>query len=314
MKDKKTKEKKIKTKKEDQNPSRLKNATRLIWDVLLWIFGATLYAVSVAIFVTPLKISSGGLTGLGIIVNYLLPFIPIGAFVFVCNVPLFLISWKVFGFKFIARTAVATSILSGMIDIITYLGTKYDWIYSGSDTLMGSIFGGVLAGAGLGVVFLAGATTGGIDILARLLRLKFPHISVGRLVLACDFAVVLLTGIVYKSFESILYSIIVVFLSSLALDYVVSGRDHSKLLLIVTKNPDQVVKEIISECGRGVSILRSEGGYSHEEKKMLLCAMRSHEVAHVRKIIARYDENPFIIITNTSEILGLGFKSHKDTL
>lgn len=310
MKKEKTKEKKAKVK----DLSKLRKATRLTGDVLMWILGATLYAVSVSIFVTPLKISSGGLTGLGIIVNYLLPVIPTGAFVFVCNVPLFLISWKVFGFKFIARTAVATAILSVMIDLTTYLGTKYDWIYSGSDTLMGSIFGGVLAGAGLGVVFLAGATTGGIDILARLLRLKFPHISVGRLVLACDFAVVLLTGIVYRSFESILYSIIVVFLSSLALDYVVSGRDHSKLLIISTSNPDAVTKDIINECGRGVSMLRSEGGYSHKEKNMLMCAVRAHEVAHIRKIVAKYDENPFIIITNTSEVLGLGFKSHKDTL
>lgn len=304
----------MKNKKKTNTSSGVRAATKLVFDVLCWILGAALYAVSVSCFVTPLKISSGGLTGLGIIVNHLLPFIPIGTFVFVCNIPLFLISWKVFGMKFIARTAAATAILSGMIDLVKMLGERFGWIYTGSDTLMGSVFGGVLAGAGLGVVFLAGATTGGIDILARLLRLKFPHISVGKLVLACDFAVVILTGIVYRSFDSILYSVIVVFLSSLALDYVVSGRDHSKMLLIMTESPDEVVNDVIRECGRGVSIIHAEGGYTRQEKKMLMCVVRAHEVAQVRKITERYDKNPFIIITDSSEVLGEGFKSHRDTL
>lgn len=288
--------------------------SKLAGSVLLWILGAVLYSLSVVCFVTPLKISSGGLTGLGIIVNHLVPVIPIGTFVFVCNIPLFLIAWKVFGFRFIARTAAATTILSVSIDLITWLGNQYDWIYTGGDTLMGSIFGGVLAGAGLGIVFLAGATTGGMDILARLMKLKFPHISVGKLVLACDFAVVALTGIVYRSVESILYSLVVIFLSSVALDYVVSGRSHSKMMMIMTCSPESVVSDIINDCGRGVSIISAEGGYTHEKRDMLLCVVRSHEVAQVRKIVERYDPNPFIIITDSSEVLGQGFKSHKDTL
>ena len=288
--------------------------SKLAGSVLLWCLGAAMYSLSVVCFVTPLKISSGGLTGLGIIVNHLVPVIPIGTFVFVCNIPLFIIAWRVFGLKFIARTVAATTILSGMIDLITYLGTKFDWIYRGSDTLMGSVFGGVLAGAGLGIVFLAGATTGGMDILARLMKLKFPHISVGKLVLACDFAVVALTGLVYRSVDSILYSLVVIFLSSVALDYVVSGRDHSKMLIIMTSSPDEVVKDIINDCGRGVSIIHAEGGYTGEEKKMLMCVVRSHEVARVRKLVQKYDPNPFIIITESSEVLGQGFKSHKDTL
>lgn len=293
---------------------KLRAASRLAGDVLMWLIGVTLYSLSVTCFVGPLKLSSGGLTGLGIIVNHLLPVIPIGVFVFVCNVPLFLISWKVFGFKFIARTVIVTTVLSAELDIAGVLAEKYGWIYSGGDTLMGSVFGGVLAGAGLGIVFLAGATTGGMDILARLMRLKFPHISVGKLVLACDFAVVALTGIVYKSIDSILYSLIVIFLSSVALDYVVSGKSHSKMLMIMTSSPDEAVKDIIRECGRGVSILHAEGGYTREEKEMLLCVVRSHEVAHVRKIVEKYDPNPFIIITDSSEVLGQGFKAHDDTL
>ena len=273
-----------------------------------------MYSSAVVCFIRPLRFTSGGVTGIALIINYLLPILPIGLLVFLINVPLFIAAEKAFGAKFIVNTLAATTILSVMMDAIAPIAEKYGWLYTGGEKIIGAIFGGVLAGAGLGLVFLHGATTGGTDILARLLRLKFPHISVGKLILMSDFAVVLLTGIVYKDIESILYSIVIIFLSSQALDYVVSGRDHSKMLLISTSEPDKVTEDILRLCGRGVSLIHAEGGYSKEEKKLLMCAVRAHEVTTVRKIIAKYDEKPFIIVTDSSEILGLGFKSHKDTL
>lgn len=281
---------------------------------LLCVAGAFLYALAVSIFVTPLKFAAGGVTGLGILVNYAFPVISTGMFVFAANIPLFIISWKKFGFRFIARTVFATALVSVFIDILAYLGEKYNWFFDGEEKLVGAIFGGIIAGAGLGIVFLGGATTGGLDILARLLKLKFPHFSVGRLILICDFTVVVLSGIVYKSVESVLYSIIIVFLSSLALDYIVAGRSHSKLLFIMTDYYEAVTKDIISICGRGVSVIPAKGGYTGNDKKMLMCVVRTHEVARVRSVVAKYDKNPFIIITDSSEVLGQGFKSHNDTL
>lgn len=281
---------------------------------VLCVAGAFMYAAAVSLFVTPLKFAAGGLTGLGILVNYLVPYISTGVFVFAANIPLFIISWKKFGFRFIARTVFATAMVSVFIDLLSSLGEKYNWFFNGEEKLVGAIFGGIIAGAGLGIVFLGGATTGGLDILARLLKIKFPHFSVGRLILICDFAVVLLSGIVYKSIESILYSIIIVFLSSLAVDYIVAGRSHSKLLFILTDFHDQVTKDIIAICGRGVSVIPAKGGYTGNDKKLLMCVVRTHEVARVRNVVAKYDENPFIIITDSSEVLGQGFKAHNDTL
>ena len=283
-------------------------------ELLMCVLGALMYAVAVSLFVNPLKFVAGGVTGLGILVNYLVPVISTGTFVFVANIPLFIISWKKFGFKFIARTVFATALVSVFIDILADLGEKYNWFFSGDEKLVGAIFGGIIAGAGLGIVFLGGATTGGLDILARLLRLKFPHLSVGRLILICDFAVVLLSGIVYRSVESILYSIIIIFLSSLAVDHIVAGRSHSKLLFILTDSYEEVTKDIIAICGRGVSVIPAQGGYTGQDKKLLMCVVRTHEVSRVRKVVAKYDEKPFIIITDSSEVLGQGFKSHNDTL
>ena len=293
---------------------KLKRVLSVLTQYLLCILGSFLYALAVSVFVTPLKFAAGGVTGLGILVNYAFPVISTGMFVFAANIPLFLISWKKFGFRFIARTVFATALVSVFIDLLAFLGEKYGWFFQGEEKLVGAIFGGIIAGAGLGIVFLGGATTGGLDILARLLKLKFPHFSVGRLILICDFTVVLLSGIVYKSVESILYSIIIVFLSSLAVDYIVAGKDHSKLLFILTDSYEDVTKDIISVCSRGVSVIPAKGGYTGQDKKLLMCVVRTHEVARVRGVVAKYDENPFIIITDSSEVLGQGFKSHNETL
>lgn len=292
----------------------VKKAASTLTDWLFCVVGAFLYSAAVSLFVNPLNFVAGGVTGLGILVNHLVPAISTGTFVFIVNIPLFLISWKKFGYKFIARTVFATALVSVFIDLLANLGEKYGWFFAGEEKLVGAIFGGILAGAGLGIVFLGGATTGGLDILARLLRLKFPHLSVGRLILICDFTVVLLSGIVYRSVESILYSIIIVFLSSLAVDHVVAGKSHSKLLFILTDYYEEVTRDIIAICGRGVSVIPAQGGYTGRDKKLLLCVVRVHEVSKVRKIVANYDEKPFIIITDSSEVLGQGFKSHDDTL
>ena len=285
-----------------------------VTELLMCVAGTFMYALAVSLFVTPLKFAAGGVTGLGILVNYLVPFISTGTFVFAANIPLFIIAWRKFGFRFIARTVFSTALMSGFIDIITYAAGRYDLAFHGEEKLVGAIFGGIIAGAGLGVVFLGGATTGGLDILARLLRLKFPHFSVGKLILICDFVVVVLSGIVYKSVESVLYSIIIIFLSSIAVDYVVAGRSHSKLLFIMTDSYEQVTRDIIDVCGRGVSILPAQGGYTGQDRKVLMCVVRAHEVSRVRAVVARYDEKPFIIITDSSEVLGQGFKAHNDTL
>lgn len=292
-----------------------KRVGMLALDIMLCTLGTLMYSASVVCFIQPMQFVPGGLTTLAIMVNHFLPFLPVGMLVFLLNVPLFIASWKAFGFRFIAKTLGCSVMLSVFIDVLTPLAEKYPFLlYSGDEKLLAAIFGGIIMGVGLGIVFLRGATTGGTDIIGRLLRLKFPHVSVGKLVMVSDLVVISLAGLMYKSFETVLFSLVIIFLNSLAVDFVVSGRNNSKMMLIMTSKPEEVMRDIMTVIDRGVSVLDAVGGYTGEARKMLMCVVRAHEVSQVRHIIAKYDEKPFIVITDSKEVLGEGFKSYNDTL
>ncbi|MBR5234484.1 MAG: YitT family protein [Clostridia bacterium] len=278
------------------------NYKEIILDMLICTAGAFIYAVGVNCFVSPNELSSGGATGLAIIANYLWDF-PIGTSMFVINIPLFIIAFFVFGWNFIVKTLFSTFMTSVCID----LGAMFLPQYEG-DKLLAALFGGAIMGIGLGIVFTRGSTSGGTDIMGRLLKKALPHISMGRLVMICDLFVVLLAGVVYKNIESILYATIVFIVSSKSIDLVLYGSDSGKMMLIISDNADEIAKAITTETPRGVSILPCQGAYTGKAKHMLLSVVRPHEVAKMRKIVRRFDEHPFIIISDAAEILGLGFK------
>lgn len=277
-------------------------AKEIFLDILICLAGSFLYAVAVNVFVAPNDISSGGVTGLAILMNYLWK-LPIGASIFVLNVPLFITSFFVLGKRFIIKTLFSTAMTSVFIDLGVYFMPSYS-----GDKLLSALFGGALMGIGLGIIFTRGSTSGGTDILSRLLRKKYPHMSMGRLMMICDMCVALLAGVVYKNIESILYAAIVFLLSSKAIDFVLYGADKGKMMMIITEKSKEIASAITAETPRGVSILPVQGAYTGEEKHMLLTVVRPSEVTKMRKIVKRFDEKPFIIISDASEILGLGFK------
>lgn len=278
------------------------SAKEIFLDVVICILGSFIYAVAVNCFIAPNDITSGGITGISILINHIWG-LPTGASMFVLNLPLFIISFFVLGWQFIAKTLFSTFLASLFID----LGVYFMPTYSG-DKLLAALFGGVIMGVGLGVVFTRGSTTGGTDILSRLLRKKYPHLSMGRLMIIIDIFVALLAALVYQNIESALYAVIVFFVSGKAIDFVLYGTSSGKMLMIITSKSEEISKAITKETPRGVSILPVQGAYTGEEKHMLLSVVRPSEVAKIRKIVRRYDEQPFIIISDASEILGLGFK------
>lgn len=282
----------------------------LVGDFIFWVIGSALYAVSVDCFTAPNNIAPGGVTGLSTLINYVTGF-PIGVGIILINIPIFAVAFKIFGLKFIIRTVIGTALTSVFID----LGTAFSLLpqYTG-DRLLAALFGGAFSGLGLGLIFLRGATSGGTDILGRLLKLKFPHLSLGTLIMVMDFCVVLISGFVYKSIESMLYACIVFFVSSKAVDFVVYGAAKSKMLMIVTKHPETTPKRIIDELGRGVTVFPVQGAYTGEEKKMLMTVVRLHEVAKVTRIIRECDPEAFVIVTDASEVLGKGFKTDEKEL
>ncbi|MBQ8209496.1 MAG: YitT family protein [Clostridia bacterium] len=271
-------------------------------DIIICTAGAFVYALGVNCFISPNDISSGGATGLAILANYLWDF-PIGTAMFAINIPLFIISFIVFGRSFIVKTLFSTFMTSVMID----LGVYFMPVYEG-DKILASLFGGVLLGIGLGIIFMRGSTSGGTDILGKLLKKAFPHLSMGRLIMICDLCVVLLAGVVFRNIESILYATIVFFVSSKTIDFVLYGSSSGKMMMIISTKAEEIAKAITTETPRGVSIVPVQGAYTGEAKHMLLTVVRPQEVTKMRKIVKRFDEKPFIIISDASEILGLGFK------
>lgn len=278
------------------------NVRDIILDVLICTLGAFIYSVGINCFISPNELSSGGATGLAILANYLWN-VPIGGAMFAINIPLFVISFIVFGKNFIIKTLFSTAMTSLLIDAGAYFLPAYE-----GDKILAAVFGGALLGVGLGVIFTRGATSGGTDIMGRLLKKAMPHITMGRLVMVCDLCVVLLAGLVYKNIESVLYATIVFIVSSKSIDLVLYGSDSGKMMMIISSNAEEIAKAITSETPRGVSIVPVKGAYTGEEKHMLLSVVRPNEVNKMRKIVRRFDEKPFIIISDASEILGLGFK------
>lgn len=287
--------------KTEHKTNKKETAKKAAIDFLYFSAGGALYALSVDMFTAPNGILLGGFTGIGTILNYLFS-VPIGTAVFLLNVPLFLTAFHKYGFRFIVKTVFATFLMALFMDVFALFVP----VYTG-DKLLSALFGGILGGAGLGLVFLRGATTGGTDILSKLLRLRFPSFSMGRMVLLLDLAVIAVSFFVYKSLENVLYSLVVIYISAQCIDLVLSGFSHDKLLFMITEKGADAVREITSALDCGVSVLAVRGGYSEHARQMLFCAVRAGDANRVAKAVQELDGNAFIVITEAAEIRGEGF-------
>lgn len=271
-------------------------------DLLFYIAGGMIYSVAVLLFLTENEISPGGLTGIATILNYLFS-LPIGTVVFILNIPLLAAGFIKFGGVFIAKTAVATAVMSLTLDISGLFMPKMK-----IDPILAALFGGLLMGLGISLFMLRGATTGGTDIIAKLINRKFPHLTVGRLMLAADAAVVGLSALVYKNIESALYAVIAIYASSRVMDLILYGADRGKIIYVITDNAKELSDSIMSLINRGVTLLDVTGAYTGTKRQMLMCTVRRHEVAAVCRLATNCDKNAFIIVGEAGEVLGEGFK------
>ena len=271
-------------------------------DLLFYIAGGIIYSVAVLLFLTENEISPGGLTGIATILNYLFS-LPIGTVVFILNIPLLAAGFIKFGGVFIAKTAVATAVMSLTLDISGLFMPKMK-----IDPILAALFGGLLMGLGISLFMLRDATTGGTDIIAKLINRKFPHLTVGRLMLAADAAVVGLSALVYKNIESALYAVIAIYASSRVMDLILYGADRGKIIYVITDNAKELSDSIMSLINRGVTLLDVTGAYTGTKRQMLMCTVRRHEVAAVCRLATNCDKNAFIIVGEAGEVLGEGFK------
>ena len=265
------------------------------------VLGSLVGAVAYPMFLTPTHIAPGGLTGLATVINYLFPMLPVGITSLALNVPLFLVGYRSMGKIFAFRSLVATVLFSLLIDVVPApVGT--------TDPLLASLFGGVLLGVGLGLILRGGATTGGSDMVARMVHKRYQHVTVGAFLFFIDCCVVLLAGVIIN-LEHALYAFVSIFVSSKLIDVVLDGFTREKACYVISDQNEAMKQRIMDELDRGVTMLSARGGYSGQERPVLLCVLSAQEVGRLKAIVKDADERAFIFISDAHEVLGEGFRN-----
>lgn len=277
--------------------------------VLKIIVGSAVFGAGFNMFMLPHNMNAGGLSGLSMIVVHLLQFGTVGITTALINIPLFAIGGMKIGKKFFFSSLLGMLTSSVSIDLLGILPVPE------IDPLLAALYGGVTCGLGLGMVFATGATTGGSDIIVRLLKRRWPEVPIGTINMFFDMVVVTLTGIAFGDMSRTLYCIIAVVVMGQVIDAVVYRFDYSKVALIITKQHDEVARRIGIELGRGATFLHGEGTYSHEDTKVVLTAVKRQQLAELKKLVVEVDPNAFIIVQEAHQVLGDGFSRYsKDAL
>ena len=273
------------------------------------LFGSVCYAIGFDLFLMLHQVNAGGVSGASMLICAALGWDGgVGLLTLGINVPLFLLGYRYLGKRFFAGSIVGTIATSAFIELFARIPAPQ------TDIMLGVLYGGVLVGLGLGVVFYAGASTGGVDIIASLLRKKFRSISVGNLMLAVDSAVIILTGVVYRDINKTLYSALTLFLSTTVLDAVIFGLNDSTVALIISDSYAVIAREIEDKLARGVTMLSGYGGYTGAEKMVLLVAVRKQQTTQLKMLVERIDPEAFLILQRSHQVLGNGFGRYSDNV
>ena len=263
---------------------------------------AVAYAAGISLFLDPNNLAPGGVTGIAILVNRLIG-IPTGTLILLLNVPLLLLGiWK-FGWKFICSTFYAIFIVSVATDVLAPIGALT------KEPILAAAAGGALSAAALGFVFRAGATTGGMDIVIKVLRLKYPHMKTSSLFLITDVCIASCSGLVFGNVDVVLYALVAVFVMSYVMDLVLYGKDEANLLYIISDRPEDISQRILGEIDVGVTFFLGRGAYSSQNKKVIMCVTKKQQAPGIEVIVKEEDPRAFMIITSASEIYGEGYKN-----
>ena len=268
------------------------------------LIGTIITAFAISCFYTPNKVVNGGVSGISTILYHTLN-IPTGASFAVINIIPLAISLKALGKHFVLTTVAGSLVLSLFIELFSWLPPVT------TDIMLASIFGSVLYGIGIGLTLIAGASTGGTDIVGRLIQCLFPHVKIGSLLLFVDAIVIGASLIIFKNVELTLYGIVALFIASLSINMLISKLNISKLAFVVTDKGEEISKTLVSESPRGVTLINATGAYTMENKKVLMCALKESELPQFQKRILEMDKEAFIIFSESQQIVGNGFRVYK---
>lgn len=273
---------------------------KILPDYIKITIGCVVMALGMNLFLIPNKIAAGGLSGIGIVLFHLFGF-PVGTSVLIMNIPLFLISWRLLGTSFGVKTLYATLCLSLAIDLSAFLPCLTE------DLILAVLFGGVIVGLGLGLIFRKDTTTGGTDLLARIIHKIIPYISVAQLLLLVDAVVVLLAAFVFRQYELALYASVSIFITARVIDYTVIGVDYTKTAYVISRQSARISARILEELNRGVTELKGRGMYTGMDRPVLMCVLKSRDIPHMKRIVQEEDPEAFMFISDAREVLGEGF-------
>jgi len=271
---------------------------RSIYDYVLIIVGTLLTALSFNFFLVPHRIAPGGVSGIATVLYYLFR-IPIGFTMLLLNIPLFIIGIKQLGGGFGLRTLIATVLLSLFTDLVKVPSLT-------EDPILASVYGGVLMGTGLGIVFRANATTGGTDLFAKILHNFFPIIGIGWVMFIIDFLVVLAAAIVFGPSEA-LYALASLYISARLIDLILEGLNAAKAFIIISDHSAEISQKIMEELDRGVTLLHGKGAYTMREKDVILCVINRAQVSKLKSLVVSIDPAAFVLVADVREVMGEGF-------
>ena len=288
-----------------------------MWDKIGWVImtvvGSAIFGAGYAIFLGPNNLNAGGISGLSAVIvqlinpNGSIPFVSVGILTIAINLPLFAIGGLKIGKRFFFGSLLGLSLSSMIMDYLPIALTL--------EPLLAALYGGVVTGFGLGLVFMAGTSTGGSDIVVRLVKLKARNTNIGVIAMCFDVFVVALTGLVFGNVENALYTGITAFLCSKVIDMVVYGFDNTKVAMIISGQYEQICQVVSDKLGRGATYLYSQGTYSKKDSKVVLVAVYPKQIAELKELVVGIDPKAFIILQEAHQVLGDGFKRHsKDSL
>ena len=283
--------------------------TELVKKYALITLGSLIYALSVSVFLDPNNIAPGGVSGIAIIISSFTESISTGTWVIILNVPILLLGTVMLGWRFLVSTIYSVVISSAAMNLFSAVIPPLT-----DDLLLAAVAGGLLQALGLGLVFLEGATTGGSDVIVRMLRLKFKHLSTGAVFMITDGIIVAATWLAFGRFEITMYAAIALVIQSVAINRFLYGFDEARLVYIISDNYRAIARRLLLELDAGATYLQGEGAYTDNKKEVLMCAVKMRTLPEVREIVRSEDANAFMIVTKATSVFGEGFKDHDEDL
>ena len=284
-----------------------KGMKTLIWLAKI-LFGCVLFSAGFALFLEPNDLNAGGISGLAMIIVHLFRFGSIGTVTLLINFPLFVIGGIKIGKKFFVGSLIGVTVSSVLLDLIALLP------HPETEPLLAALYGGLLCGIGLGIVFAVGASTGGSDIVVRLLKLKYENVPIGTISIVFDTIIMILTGLVFWDVSKALYSGVTVFVCGQVIDAVVYRFDYSKVAIIISKEHERIAMAISGKLDRGATYLNGEGSFSRNDMKIVLSVVKKQQVAELKRLVMEIDPEAFVVVQEAHQVLGEGFSHYSKDL